>query len=274
MKVSRTEAISGRSLLIVVSIVTIIPFLSLFTAGLSPSGTTPVGLSWPSDPQWSNFVTAFNVANIAPLLVSSTIIVLGVLPLTLLFGALGGYAFGLMRVPLANPIFFALILGLTIPMEALITPLYLQMQDWGLLGNRLAIIVPLIGLNMPFAVFWMRAHFSSMPRELSEAAVVDGASEWQVFWKVHIPLARGALSALGILVFLNAWNQFILAIVMVDDPLKRTMAGSLSYFATQYAVDKALLSAGALLLIAPVMIVFLLFQRQFSKALLEGAAKG
>ena len=100
----------------------------------------------------------------------------------------------------------------------MVTPLYYQMQDLGLLNTRWAMILPLIGLYMPFAVFWMRAHFSNVPVEITEAARVDGSSTWQLFWRVQVPLARPAIASLAILMFLWTWNQFLLAIVLVDDP--------------------------------------------------------
>ena len=107
----------------------------------------------------------------------------------------------------------------------MIVPIYYEIRGMGLLNTRWAIILPLIGLFMPFGVFWMRAHFLNMPRELSEAARVDGATTWQLFWRVHVPLARPAVSSLGILLTVWTWNQFLLAIVLVDDPAKTNDGG-------------------------------------------------
>ena len=149
-----------------------------------------------------------------------------------------------------------------------------QMRDFGLLNTRWAIIVPLIGLFMPFSVFWMRAHFVTMPNELSEGARIDGANVWQLFWRVHVPLAMPAISSLAILLFLWTWNQFLLAIVLVDDPAKRTMAGALGAFQGQWGTDIPLLCAGSLLILAPTLVIFLIFQRRFVAALLQGSLKG
>jgi raffinose/stachyose/melibiose transport system permease protein len=126
---------------------------------------------------------------------------------------------------------------------------------------------------MPFSVVWMRAHFASTPAELSEAARVDGATPWQLFWRIHVPIARPALASLAILLFLWTWNQFLLAIVLVDDPVKRTMAGALGAFQGQWGTDVPLLCAGSLLILAPTLLVFFAFQRQFVSALLAGAVK-
>jgi raffinose/stachyose/melibiose transport system permease protein len=135
-------------------------------------------------------------------------------------------------------------------------------------------VLPLIGLFMPFAVFWMRAHFINVPHEISEAARIDGATTWQQFWRIHVPLAMPAISSLGILLFLWTWNQFLLTIVLVDDPAKRTMAGALGAFQGQWGTDIPLLCAGSLLVLTPTLVVFLLFQRRFVSALLQGSLKG
>ena len=274
MIVTRGEAWTGRILLILLMAFTVVPFISLFVTALHPSGTYPSGIAWPSQPQWGNFGKAFSAANMGALLKSSVLIVLGVVPLSLLMGTMAGFAFGHLKVPGHRIGFLLFVLGLTLPFEGIITPLYYQMRDLGLLNTRWAIILPLLGLFMPFSVLWMRAHFVTMPADLSEAARIDGASTWQLFWRVHVPLARPALSALGILLFLWTWNQFLLAIVLVDDPAKRTMAGALGAFQGQYGTDIPLLCAGSLLILAPTVIVFVIFQRRFTAALLQGSLKG
>lgn len=170
--------------------------------------------------------------------------------------------------------FVLLLLGLTIPFEAIIIPIYYEISAMGLLNTQWAIILPLIGLYMPFGVVWMRAHFVGVPTELSEAARIDGASTFQEIRRIQIPLAMPALSALAILLFLWTWNQFLLPLVLVDDPDKRTMAGALGAFQGQYLNQLPLLFAGALIIMLPTIVIYVIFQRQFIKALLQGAVKG
>ena len=274
MIVNRTEAIVGRIVLIVVLALTLIPLVNMISAALQPADRNPVGLSWPTDPQWGNFVTAFETGHVWELMTSSSLIVLGVVPVSLLFGTLAGYALGNLRIRGSRFVLLFLVLGLTIPFEALIIPLYYEIQGFGLLNTQWAIILPLIGLFMPFSVAWMRAHFVGVPVELSEAARVDGATVWQEFRRVQLPLAGPAISALSILLFLWTWNQFILPVVLIQDPLDRTVAGALTFFQGQYYASIPLLNAGALIIITPAIIVFLIFQRQFIRALLQGAVKG
>jgi raffinose/stachyose/melibiose transport system permease protein len=264
----------GATLILVAGLYSIIPLVSMFTAALAPQGTFPSGLSWPENPQWHNFVDAFEVANIKTLFISSVIIVLGVVPIAVFISAMAAYAIALLRIPLGGAFFLVLLLTLTLPYEVVIVPLYEQVRQLGLLDSRLGLILPLIGLNMPFAVFWMRAHFMNTSRELSEAAEVDGAGMWRAFWHIHLPLSRPSLASLSLLMFLSTWNAFLLPLVLINDPEKRTMAGALQAFQSRYATDVVLLNAGALLLMAPTIVVFLLLQRHFVKALLQGAVKG
>jgi raffinose/stachyose/melibiose transport system permease protein len=272
--VSARETWLGRVMLLLLMLVTIMPFVSLFVTALHKPGTYPPGLAWPETPYWSNFAAAFNVAQMGQLLWSSMLIVIGVVPISMLIATLAGFALGHLRPPLGRAVFLAFILGLTLPREGVIVPLYYQMRDFGILNTRWAIILPLIGLYMPFAVYWMRAHFINMPEDISEAARIDGASTWQLFWRVHVPLSSPALSSLAILLFLWTWNQFLLAVVLVSDPTQRTMAGALGAFQGQWGTDIPLLCAGSLLILTPTLIVFLIFQRRFVSALLQGSLKG
>lgn len=274
MIVNRSEAIVGRVVLVVVLVLTLVPLVNMLSAALQPADTNPTGLTFPTDPQWINFVTAFNTGNVWRLMGSSLFIVVFVVPVSLLFATLAGYALGNLRIRGGRFVYIFLILGLTIPFEALIIPLYYEIQAMGVLNTQWAVIFPLIGLYMPFGVVWMRAHFVGVPQELSEAARVDGASTLQEFVRIQLPLARPALSALAILLFLWTWNQFLLPVVLISDPLNRTVAGALTFFQGQYYSSIPLLNAGALIIIVPTIVVFVIFQRQFIQALLQGAVKG
>lgn len=274
MKATRRERYSGQALLIGLMAITILPFLSIFTTALHPSGSVPIGLDWPANPQWGNFAEAFKVANMSALMGSSAFIVVAVVPAALVISTMAGFAIGLLRIPGARLLLFLFVFGLTLPFEGIITPLYFLARQMGILNTRFAIVLPLIGLFMPFAVFWMRAHFVNLPSEVTEAAQVDGASTWDLFWRIHVPLARPAIASLGILMSVWTWNQFLLALVLVEDPTQRTMAGALGAFQGHYATDIPLLSAGTLLILLPTLLVFVIFQRQVIAALLQGSVKG
>lgn len=274
MKVSQSEFWAGRALLLALMLFTILPFISIFMTALHPSGSVPGGLEWPADPQWGNFVEAFHVADMPALLLSSTFIVLAVVPVSLIISTMAGYAIGLLKIPGSNVLLSLFVFGLTLPFPGIIIPIYFLERSIGLYNTRFAIVLPLIALYMPFAVFWMRAHFVNMPSEISEAARVDGATTWDLFWRIHFPLARAPIASLGILMSVWTWNQFLLALVLVEDPSQRTMAGALGAFQGHYATDIPLLCAGTILILVPTLVIFVLFQRQIITALLQGSVKG
>jgi len=268
------RAFGARSILIGLVVVTLMPFVTMFSAALAPSGTYPPGLQWPDNPQWRNFIDAFQAAHMDRLLLSSIIIAICVVPLSVLIGTMAGFGLAKLAPRGSKWIYLLFVLGLTLPFEGIITPLYYEMRTLGLLNTKFAIILPLIGLYMPFSVYWMRAHFVNVPAEMGEAAQVDGASAWQQFWLVQVPIARPAFLSLAILQFLWTWNQFLLPVVLVETPLERTMAGALGAFQGQWGTNIPLLCAGSLIIIAPTVILFLAFQKQFVAALLQGAVKG
>ncbi len=261
----------GTLVLLAFAAVTLLPLISMLLTALQPRGSTPAGLTIPLDPQWGNFAEAWNAATMSALLRSSALIILGVVPAALLLSTMAGY--GLANAPFrgAKVVYSAFLIGLTLPFEALIAPLYLQASDLGLLNTRWAIILPLVALYMPFGTYWMRAYFVNLPAELADSAKIDGATSLQALRHIFVPLAAPAWSSLGILLFLWTWNQFLLAVTLVDDPTKRTMAGALGAYQGQYGTDIVLLCAGSLLIILPTILVFVVFQRGFINAILQGA---
>jgi raffinose/stachyose/melibiose transport system permease protein len=274
MTIGRGELWAGRSLLIGLMVITLLPLISIFLTALHPSNTVPSGFAWPAEPQWGNFVEAFKVANMTALLGSSSFIVIAVVPISLIISTMAGFAIGHLRIPGSRILLFLFVFGLTLPFGGIIVPLYYLERSIGIYNTRLAIVLPLIGLYMPFAVFWMRAHFVNMLPEISEAARVDGATTWDLFWRIHLPMARAPIVSLGILMAVWTWNQFLIALVLVEDPSERTMAGALGAFQGHYATNVPLLCAGTILILLPTLIIFILFQRQIISALLQGSVKG
>lgn len=273
MRVSLTERITSRIVLILLILFTLLPFVALLSVALSPANTLPSGISFLRELHWENFATAFELANFPTLMLSSATLVVIVVPLVVLGATMAAYGLTWLRVPLAGVIFVLFLAGLTIPTESLITPLYLAMQGLGLTNTPWSVALPLAALQMPFGIFWMRSHFLGMPAELEEAAQLDGSGPFRTFWQVQLPLARPAISTMVILSFLWTWNHFILTLVMIDDPSKRTVGGALAGFQGAHATDVVMLCAAALLMMIPTLLVFVIFQRQFSAALLQGSVK-
>ena len=160
--------------------------------------------------------------------------------------------------------------GLVMPYEAVVVPLYYDIRNAGLDNTLWAVMLPQIGLALSFGTFWMRSYFRSSPTYLTEAAKLDGANSWQTLWRVLIPNARPALVTLVVLLFMWTWNEFLLALVMIQTPQWRTAPLGLASFVGQHTTDLSGLAAGATLTALPIVILYIIFQRNFIAGMLAG----
>jgi len=221
-----------------------------------------------------DFGTAWDEGNFGTYLRSSAIVTVSVVAISTVLSILAGYAFGLMRFRGEQVLFYAILLGLMVPLEAIVVPLYYDLRDVGMTDTYWALILPQAALSTAFGTFWMRAFFRSVPRSLIEAARLDGSSSWVTLWRVVLPLGRPAVLTMIVLVFMWTWNEFLLALVMVSSESLRTAPLGLAFFQGRNTDDEALLAAGALIVAAPVVVVYLFLQRHFIRGMLSGAVKG
>ena len=271
---ARLEWLGTRAVMLFALMSIVIPLLVITTTALEPPSSLNTGLSWPAHPHWGNFVSAWSVAGFSTLMRSSAIVAVAVVPVGVILATCAGYAFGTIDFPGKRVIFACLMIGLAVPYEAIVIALYYNLKSVGLTNTYLSVILPLIGAFMPFGAFWMRNHFANTPVALIEAAQMDGASDLTILTKVLLPNSRAALSTLAVLYFMWTWNQFLLVLIMIQDPARETAPLGLALFVGQYTTNLPLLSAGTLIVIAPVMIVYMIFQRQFIAGLAHGAIKG
>jgi raffinose/stachyose/melibiose transport system permease protein len=220
-----------------------------------------------------DFGTAWTDGHFGSYLRSSAIVSASVVAISTVLSILAGYAFGQMRFRGEQVLFYVFLLGLMVPLEATIVPLYYDLRDLGLTDTYWALILPQAGVSVAFGTFWMRAFFRSVPRSLVEAARLDGSSSWSTLWRVLMPLARPAVLTMVVLIFMWTWNEFLLALVMVSDEDLRTAPLGLAFFQGRNTSDEALLASGALIVAAPVVIVYLFLQRHFIRGMLSGAVK-
>lgn len=274
MKQLRRAQPLSTAFLLLIAVITLAPLAAFALASLQPAGSLVTGIQWPAEPHWENFSRAWTDANFAILIRNSFIIILCVVPITLILSILAGFAFGTMNFRGRGGIYLFLILGLTVPVEMIIIPLYFDFQSLGLVGTYWPIVLTEIGLFIPFGVFWMTAYFKSVPRALIEAAQIDGATNWAILWRVLIPGAKPALTTLGVLTFIWSWNQFLLILVLIQNTTMRTAPAGLGYFVGEHSIDVPSLAAATFIVMAPPLILYLIFQREFISGTLAGALKG
>lgn len=191
-----------------------------------------------------------------------------------IIASLAGYALAQMRFPGQRIIMVVLLVGLTIPVSSIIIPLYITMRDLRLLDSYGSVIFASIALASPIFIFIMRAFFKNIPKDLGDAARVDGASEIQIFLNIFLPLARPGLMTVALLEFLWSWNELLLPLVFLITDERRTLPVGMLFYQGRFTVDYGLMCAGVLILSVPITILFLIFQRDFVSGMTAGALKG
>jgi raffinose/stachyose/melibiose transport system permease protein len=230
--------------------------------------------SLPAEAMWHNYVDAWQIGGFGTLFINSLANVAGVVILTLAVAAPAGYAFSKIRFPGREWLFYLLIIGLTIPVQAIIIPLYQVLFGLGLINSLLGITLAQVSNGIPFAVFLMRSFFTGVPDELVEAAKVDGASHPRILVSVMLPLAAPALGALVVISALSTWNDFFLPLVVLISPTIQTLPLGLVRFASTYSSEYRLVFSGTVITFVPVILLYILTQRRFTEGLTQGALKG
>jgi raffinose/stachyose/melibiose transport system permease protein len=270
---SRAEQTLGYVILGVFSLIALLPIVGiLFTSLQDPDGLASFGAF--DGLHFGNFKTAWVEGNFGSYLKSSVIVSVSVVAVSTLFSILAGYAFGLMRFRGSTVLFYVFLLGLMVPTEAIIVPLYYDMRELNLTNTYWALILPQIATSCAFGTYWMRTYFRTVPRSLVEAARLDGASPWFTLWRVLLPLARPAVLTMTVLLFMWTWNEFLLALVMVSDESLRTAPLGLSFFQGRNTSELSLMAAASVIVALPVVILYVFLQRHFIRGMLAGAVKG
>ena len=232
----------------------------------------PLGL--PTELNWSNFAEAWVVGHFGPYISNSVLITLPVVAGVVFLSALGGYGLSRFGFRGNRVVFYTFLLGLMVPFQAIMIPLYFNLRDLHLLSTYWAMIIPSIALGLPFGIFLMRAFFQGISRELADAALVDGCNEFGVFWRVMLPLAGPAASTLAVFQFMWTWNAFLMPLLYLQRESLRPMALGLMFFSGRYGADYNLLFAGITIATLPVVLTYLLLQRRIAQGLTVGALKG
>ena len=275
MTAARREQLLSYAVLGLFCIVAIYPILSILLLALHERSDLVTGFSLPDSLSLATFRDAWEEGDLGRQLINSFIVAGTVSVVTAVLATLAGYAFGAMRFRGSEALFYLLLIGLIFPYEATVIPLYYLFKDAGLTDSYWALILPQIGLSIPFGTFWMRAFFRSTPGALVEASRLDGATSFVTLWRVLLPQAWPAITTMIVLVFMWTWNEFLLALIMIQSDELRTAPLGLALFAgaNRGSQDVTLTAAAAVLVALPVMIVYVFLQRSFIRGMFAGAVK-
>jgi multiple sugar transport system permease protein len=248
---------------ILVGLMMLLPIIWMLFTAFKPEAdivTYPPTL-WPRELTIEHFIDVWNRIPFARLYVNTIIFAGGVTVISLLFDSMAAYA--LARIPFKGRgiVFVGILLLLMLPFQVTLIPLYDMLNGMGLTNTLPGLIVP--RMTNAFGIFFLTQFFLSLPKDLEEAARVDGASEWRIYWGIIMPLARPALLTLGLFHFQYNWNDLLWPLVMSSEVETSTLPAGLALFMGQHVVEYGLLMAGSLLALVPVILFFLLIQRSF-----------
>jgi multiple sugar transport system permease protein len=231
---------------------------------------------WPRRFDWTTYQRVFELQPFGRQYWNSAYIAAIVTVGTMIVSSMAGYAFARIRFPFSNAIFTVVLLGLLIPSEVTIVPLFQMFLRWKMINTHWPLIlIPIFGAPSVFATFVMRQFFITLPNELEEAARVDGLGRWKIFWTIALPLAKPALGAVAIFTFLHSWNLYLEPIVFLSSTGMFTLPQALTQFTDAYggAMWNIQLAAATMTAI-PVLLVFIVAQRQFVEGLAHTGLKG
>jgi multiple sugar transport system permease protein len=233
----------------------------------------PLGL-WPDPWVIDNYPNAWDSLPFAGAYWNSAYICVLVVAGTLITAGMAGYAFARLELPFSRALFMLFLATQMVPPQVTIVPLYLLLSKMGWVDTHLALIVP-AALSNPFAVFLVRQFVRALPIELEEAAMIDGAGRGRIFFSIVLPNLGSALSALGILVALNTWNNFFYPLVLLNSTDKFTLPLLLAQFQSQYGgMNYALVMAASVISVVPMLIVFVIGQRRIIASMAQSGLGG
>jgi len=269
-----TASLTTQVLLILAAIVTVIPVIWTLLSSLKSNDTIfAIPMRWlPDALHWSNYSEAFEVAPFGRYFLNSAIVAASVTATTVFFGAMAGYGFSKFRFPGRDVVFGLILVTFMIPFPVIMIPLFVLVRNFGWVNTYWGLIIP--GALTGFAVFMMRQFIQAIPGELFDAARIDGAGELRIFLTMVLPLARPALATLGILTFLESWNNLLWPLIVIQSEDMETIPLGLTKFSTLYSTNYTQMLAMAVIASLPVLVVFIVGRRQIINSLMLSGIKG
>ncbi|MCM3634851.1 carbohydrate ABC transporter permease [Paenibacillus camelliae] len=273
--IRRIVSTIGWIFITIYGILTIYPLFWLILSSFKSNAqffSEPFAL--PNQWMFDNFITAWTTSKMGVAFRNSTLVSIIALLFTLLLSGLTSYVLARFNFKLKGLTMLFFVVGMLIPIHSTLVPLFILMKQLSILNSYWALILPYTAFALPTAIFILTAYLSTIPKEIEEAAYIDGTSLWGVFFRIMLPISLPALSTVSILTFLHSWNDFSFALVFISKSTLKTLPLAVSNFADGFQTDYSLTLAAMTLSVIPTIIVFLLFQEQVMKGMTAGAVKG
>ncbi len=261
--------------LIILAIIWIVPMYTLFATALKSKKDFYSGLSlfqFPAKPAWDNFAKAFIKGRMFRYMANDLLICCLKVPLGIFVEAMAAYAITRLKIRHRTGIFIFFLIGMMLPFQIALVPISIIYNQLHLTNTYFGLFYVYIGFGISFGILILRGFFIGIPKDIDEAAYIDGASKWKTFIKVILPIAKPAIVTLLITDFLSTWNEYLLATVIINDNNYKTVPVGLMTFVGEHGTDYGYLCAGVLISVIPVMVVYLVFQKYFVEGM-AGAVK-
>lgn len=258
----------------VTTIFAVAPMLWMLSASFMPTGsanTFPPPLI-PRNPTLEHYRVLFGQLAVGRYLFNSALVAISATALSLFVNSMAGYAIAKLRFRARDRVFRTLSAALLIPVQVTMLPLFLLLKQLGLVNSYWGAIIPAVATI--FGIFLIRQYALGIPDDLLDAARVDGASEFRIYWSIVLPVIRPILATLAIWTFLASWNDFLWPLVVLTDDQRYTLPVALASLSGEHVMDVELMMAGAVITVLPVIAVFLLLQRQYVQGVMQGSVKG
>jgi len=252
------------------------PFWYMVTTSFKPQSTIfeiPPQL-WPQPATLNNYVAALDKDLFGLYFLNSLVVAITSTVLTVLASSLLAYAFARLEFPGREALFYIFLLGMMIPPVMLIIPQFIVAKSLQLLDSLLGLILVYVTMNLSMQTFLLRGFFESIPRDLEEAALIDGGSRWTIFWRIVLPLSRPGLAVVTIFTFLYSWDEFPWAHVAIKETTRRTLPIAIALFQSEHLTEWGQVFAASIVALVPVVIVFVVFQRYFIRGIATTGIKG
>lgn len=257
---SRTSRIGVQLLATVMVLPFLAPLIAMVQGSLAGQG-------------WGNYVKVFATGVVPTYFMNSALVAGGTILIVYVITMLAAFGFAKLRIRGKEIWFWLILAALAMPEAVLLTPLFVTASTLDIYNELIAVILPLAALQVPFTILLARSFFEGIPTELMDAGRVDGANMPRVFWYIVLPLTRPIAGAIVVLTLLNAWNAYLLPMLMLNDPSKQVVTLLPSFFTSQYTNDQTGVLAAAVITAVPVIVAYLLLQRSFERGLSAGALK-
>lgn len=262
-------------ILIIMAVIYLYPLFWLVIAAFKTNSEIFLSaFGFPAEPQWINFEKAWNAGHIGQYFLNSVIVVGSTLVISLLVNCMAAYAIARMKWKLSGFVQGVFLIGMMVPVHVILIPLYVWFAALGLLDNYLSLIVPYVVFTFGQSIYIMRGFFSSLPREMEEAAVIDGCSIWGAFWRVIIPISTGGIFTIGLFTFNGTWNELLLAKIFTNSHAVRTLPVGLTVFVGPNMTNYGPMLAAIVIAVLPTIIVYCLLSNKIVGGLTAGAVKG